>query len=139
MNFHTLNLLMRYAKAYGHKEIRVLGLSETEHTICTFLFGHSGVSQDDVSDALRLDRTTVARALLTLEEKRMVTRRRNPQNRRKNLLYLTEEGRKSMAEVVGIYDRWLAGISACLSEEEQTKFDDCCSRLLAAAKAAADE
>lgn len=134
MDFHNLNLLTKYAKEYGHSRIRVVGMSDTEHTICTFLFAHDGMSQDDVCEALRLDKATVARALLTLEEKGFVNRMPNSENRRKNLLSITDEGKKSIADVVHIYDEWFAQISACLSPEEQQRFDEYCSRLLAAAK-----
>ncbi len=130
MDFYKLNLLTKYAREYGHNKIRIVGMSDTEHTICTFLFAHDGVSQDDVCDALRLDKATVARALLTLEEKSFVSRTQNPNNRRKNLLSITEEGKKSIADVVHIYDEWFAHISDCLSAEEQRRFDDYCGRLL---------
>lgn len=134
MDFHNLNLLTKYAKEYGHSKIRVVGMSDTEHTICTFLFAHDGMSQDDVCEALRLDKATVARALLTLEEKGFVSRMPNSENRRKNLLSITDEGKKSIADVVHIYDEWFAQISACLLPEEKQHFDEYCGRLLAAAK-----
>ncbi|MDD3229475.1 MAG: MarR family transcriptional regulator [Oscillospiraceae bacterium] len=139
MDFHKLNLLTRYAKEYGHSKIRVAGMSDTEHTICTCLFAHDGMSQDDVSQALRLDKTTVARALLTLEEKGFIRRTQNPENRRKNLLSITDEGKNSIAEVVHIYDEWFAHISSCLSQEEQRQFDEYCGRLLAAAREISEE
>lgn len=139
MNFNHLNLLLKYAKEYGHGKIRVLGMSDTEHIICTFLFGHTDVSQDDVAQSLRLDRTTVARALLTLENKGFVRRRPNPENRRKNLLSLTDAGRGNIAAVVGLYDHWLSEISGCLTDAEQKQFDEICTRLLAAAKAVSEE
>lgn len=134
MDFQTLNLLVKYAREYGHNKVRVLGLSDTEHTICTLLFAHAGLSQDQVAEGLKLDKTTVARALLTLEEKAYITRRPNPDNRRKNVLEITEAGKRSIARVVSVYDEWLGQISSCLSGEEQQRFDDYCSRLLAAAK-----
>ncbi len=134
MNFHNLNLLTKYAKEYGHSKIRVIGMSDTEHTICTFLFAHDGVSQDDVCEALRLDKATVARALLTLEEKGFVSRTPNQENRRKNLLSITDEGKRSISDVVHIYDEWITQISVCLSSEEQQCFDEYCGRLLAAAR-----
>ena len=134
MDFHQFNLLAKYAKGYGHSKIRVVGMSDTEHTICTFLFAHDGMSQDDVCEALRLDKATVARALLTLEEKGFVNRATNLENRRKNLLSITEEGKRSIADVVHIYDEWFAQISACLSPQEQRCFDEYCGRLLAAAR-----
>jgi len=134
MNFNNLNLLVKCAKEYGHKKIRVLGMSDSEHTICTFLFGHSGVSQDDVANSLRFDKTTVARALTTLENKGFVTKRQNPENKRKNLLYLTDAGKENIAEVVELYDHWLSHISACLNPAEQKQFDEYCLRLLTEAK-----
>lgn len=139
MNFYNMSLLMKYAKEYGHEKIRVVGMSDTEHTICTFLFGHDGVSQDEVADALKLDKTTVARALQTLEEKGFVSRSPNPENRRKNILRLTTDGKESISEVVDIYDRWFAKISSVLSAEEQAQFDHCCSRLLSEAKKICEE
>lgn len=134
MDFHNLSLLTKYAREYGHSKIRIVGMSDTEHTICTFLFGHDGMSQDDVCEALRLDKATVARALMTLEEKGFVNRVPNVENRRKNLLSITAEGKRSIADVVHIYDEWFAQISACLSPEEQQYFDEYCGRLLAAAR-----
>ncbi len=139
MDFRHLQLLTRYAREYGHGKIRIAGMSDTGHTIYTFLFAHDGVSQDDVCKALRLDKTTVARALLTLEEKGFVSRTPNRKNRRKNLLSITDEGKKSIADVVHIYDDWITRISVCLSPEEQQRFDEYCVRLLDAARAISEE
>ncbi len=139
MDFPNLYLLIKYAREYGHDRIRVVGMSDTEHTICTFLFAHDGVSQDDVCAALRLDKATVARALLTLEEKGFVSRTQNPKNRRKNLLSITQDGKKSIADVVHVYDEWFSRISACLSQKEQSDFDEYSSRLLATARQISDE
>lgn len=139
MNFHNLSLLIKYAKEYGHEKIRVAGMSDTEHTICTFLLGHDGVSQDEVSDALKLDKTTLTRALQTLEEKNFVKRRQNPNNRRKNQLSLTQDGKNSISDVADIYDEWFAKISCSLSAEEQACFDDCCCRLLLEAQKFCEE
>lgn len=139
MDFHKLYLLTKYAREYGHSKIRIAGMSDTEHTICTFLFAHTGMSQDDVCQALRLDKATVARALLTLEEKGFISRTPNLENRRKNLLSITDEGKRSIADVVHIYDEWFARISACLSPEEQQRFDEYCGLLLAAARQKSEE
>lgn len=139
MDFQKINLLTKYAREYGHSKIRTAGISDTEHTICTFLFAHDGVSQDDVCEALRLDKATVARALLTLEEKNFVSRAQNPNNRRKNLLSITDDGKNSIAGVIHIYDEWFVHISDCLSTDEQQRFDEYCGRLLTAARKISEE
>ena len=69
MDFNTLNLLGKYAKEYSHAKVRCAGVSDTEHLICTFLYYHSNVSQDTIAKSLKLDKTTVAKALVLLEEK----------------------------------------------------------------------
>lgn len=132
MQFHDLYLLLRNAREFCHEQIKKIGVSDTEHMICSFLLGHCGGSQDDVSEALKLDKATVARALLSLENKGYVERSINPGNRRKYILTLTQLGRDSIAEVSDIYDIWLQKISSCLSEQEQKQFDEYCKRLLIA-------
>ncbi len=130
MQFHNLYLLLRYAKEFCHSQIKNIGVSGTEHMICTFLLGHCGGSQDDVAEALKLEKATVARALSSLEKKGYVERSINSDNRRKYILTLTQSGKESIADVADIYDVWLRKISSCLTEQEQKQFDEYCKRLL---------
>ncbi len=139
MDFNSISLLSQFAKEYGHARIREAGVTDTEHKICTFLYFHSGSYQDLIANALMLDKTTVAKALVSLETRGLILRSQNPANRRKNILTITDEGKAAIADIVHIYDEWLMRISACLSPEEQQRFDEYCSRLLAAAKKISEE
>lgn len=139
MNFDSISLLSKYAREYGHARVREAGVTDTEHKICTFLFFHSDVCQDLIANTLMLDKTTVAKALVSLESRGLIVRVQNPENRRKNILSITQAGKAAIADVVGIYDEWLSKISACLSREEQRSFDQYCSRLLAEAKKISEE
>ncbi|NLK75625.1 MAG: MarR family transcriptional regulator [Clostridiales bacterium] len=130
MRFHNLYLLLRNGKEFCHSHIKNIGISDTEHIICTYLLGHCGGSQDDVAEALKLDKTTVARALLSLEKKGYVERSINSNNRRKYILTLTQKGKENISDIADIYDVWLRKISSCLTEEEQKNFDEYCKRLL---------
>ncbi len=134
MDFSTINLLSRYAKEYGHAEIREAGITDTEHRICTFIHFHSDVYQDMVANALMLDKTTVAKALLSLEERGLIQRIRNPDNRRKNILTITDAGKETIMDIVGIYDEWLERVESCLSGPEKEEFHGYCLRLLERAK-----
>lgn len=134
MDFNTINLLSRYAKEYGHSEIREAGITDTEHKICTFIHFHSDVYQDMVANALMLDKTTVAKALVSLEERGLIQRIRNPDNRRKNILTITDTGKETIIDIVGIYDEWLEKVESCLSSQEKEQFHGYCLRLLEKAK-----
>ena len=74
MDYQTLNLLFRCGKEFSHAKIRLHELSDTECMICSYIYSHENCSQDEVSAALRVDKTTVGKALASLENKACVVR-----------------------------------------------------------------
>lgn len=134
MDFNTISLLLKYAKGYGHAKIREAGVSDTEHKICAFLYFHSDAYQDMIANSLMMDKTTIAKAILSLEERGLIKRIQNPDNRRKNILNITHAGKEKISDVVDVYDEWLEDIESCLADEEKEQFHDYCKRLLEKAK-----
>lgn len=134
MDYQTLNLLFRCGKQFSHERIRLQELSDTECMICSYIFSHEGCSQDDVSIALKTDKTTIGKALAALEKKSCVIRTQDTTDRRIKRLSLSCLGREKISQLVDIHNNWLAEIMTCLSEEEQKHFENYCGRLLAAAE-----
>ena len=130
MDLIKLNLLFRYAKTFAHNRIREVGITDTEHLICAFIFGHRNSSQDNIDSALQLDKTTVAKALISLEKKGYINRIQNPENRRKNVINITDNGKESIKEIVNIYNEWQEKIAIALTAEEWILFEEYCQRLL---------
>ena len=134
MDYQILNLLFRSSKKFSHEKIRRQELSDTECMICSYVYSHEGCSQDAVAAALKTDKTTVGKALESLEKKSCVSRARDAADKRIKRLSLTDAGREKVAELVDIHNNWLHAVMACLSEEEQKQFESTCVRLLAAAE-----
>ena len=134
MDYQILNLLFRCNKEFSHKKIRRQELSDTECMICSYIYSHENCSQDDVSVALKTDKTTVGKALASLENKGCVARTQDAADKRIKRLSLTDAGREKVAELVNIHNNWLRDIMTCLSEEEQKQFENYCKRLLATAE-----
>ena len=134
MDYQTLNLLFRCNKEFSHVKIRMQELSDTECMICSYIYSHENCSQDDVSVALKTDKTTVGKALVSLEKKKCVMRNQDTADKRIKRLSLTADGHKKVSELVDIHNNWLAEIMNCLSEEEQKNFENYCKRLLNAAE-----
>ena len=82
MDFQTLNLLFRCHKAFSHEKIRMQEMSDTECMLCSYIYSHDAYSQDDVSVALKTDKTTVGKALMSLERKGCVLREQDAADRR---------------------------------------------------------
>lgn len=134
MDFQTLNLLFRCNKEFSHEKIRRQELSDTECMICSYIYSHENCSQDDVSVALKTDKTTVGKALMSLEKKNCVLRLQDAADKRVKRLSLTDTGREKIAALANLHNNWLKQILTCLSPEEQEQFENYCERLLAAAE-----
>ena len=134
MDYQKLNLLFRCSKEFSHRKIRLRELSDTECMICSYVYSHEGCSQDEVATALKTDKTTVGKALASLEKKNCVARTQDETDKRVKRLSLTETGHDKISELLDIHDRWLRSIMTCLSAEEQKQFENYCDRLLNAAE-----
>ena len=134
MDFQTLNLLFRCNKEFSHGKIRMQEFSDTECMICSFIYSHENCSQDDVSVALKTDKTTVGKALASLEKKKCVKRNQDTADKRIKRVILTDEGKEKISDLLDLHNNWLAEIMKCLSEEEQNNFENYCKRLLNAAE-----
>lgn len=134
MDLQILNLLFRYSREFSHEKFHMEDLSETEWMICSYISSHPLCSQDDVASALRIDKTTVAKALVTLENKDCIGRRRDAKDRRVKRLTITERGYFKIGKLMNLHSDWLSEVMSCLTPEEQAQFETYCNRLLESAE-----
>lgn len=134
-----MNLLFQCSKEFSHNEKRNRNLSDTEYMICSFLQNHPDCSQEDVASAMKIDKTTVAKALLTLEDKQCIQRLQDRSDRRIKRLRITETGLSRVSSLMNTHNEWLSEIMSCLTTDEQKQFEGYCERLLIAAEAFANK
>jgi DNA-binding MarR family transcriptional regulator len=114
--------------------LRGTGVNDTEYNICCFLNFYGDASQDMIAKSYAFDKSTVAKALLSLEKRGLITRKTDPANRRRNIISITDKGREQIKDAVGIYDDWVKSISSSLSDAEQIEFERLTGKLLEKAK-----
>lgn len=134
LDFRTLNLLFRCVKEFSHEKIHMKDLSDTECMLCSYILSEPGCTQEEVSAALKADKTTVAKALASLESKGCISRIQDPADKRRKRLNVTVTGREKISGLADIHNTWLSEILKCLSPEEQKQFENYCTRLLEAAE-----
>jgi DNA-binding MarR family transcriptional regulator len=74
------------------------GIDGRELAVLTVLGAGAPMSQQEASERLGVDRTTMVALVDALEDKGLVARRRSPGDRRKNIVELTAAGRKCLRE-----------------------------------------
>lgn len=135
MKFQSLDMLLRFGKEFGHKQLRTHGFNDTEFLICSFVLRNPGCTQLDVSKGLKLDKTTLTKSLTMLEGKGCISRVQDIHDRRKNRLTITPDGEERLTEILGLHDQWMEKVLDVLTEEEQQQMDNYVKRLLDAAEA----
>ena len=98
-----------------------IGLCARQAGILTLVTEIGPMTQMDLGQALRVDRSTMVALLDDLEDQGYVQRQRHPRDRRAFLIHPTDSGRVAKAAVVRILDqqqeRFLEGITP--TEREQ--------------------
>lgn len=139
MDFNKLNIFFRCGKEYGRNAIKDLGINDTEYTICSFLYFYKDAPQELICKSYMLDKTTVTKALSSMEERGLITRTVNPENRRQKLINLTNDGKDLIKDVVNVYDDWVCEVVTSLNESEKKEFEAIMDKLLAKAMQMKDE
>lgn len=98
------------------EELPGLGVSLSQAFAIHELDRGSGLSQQELADRLFLEKSTVSRMVADLENKGLVERERDPDNRRTYRLKLTDAGRDFHVRVAdgygAQYRRWTAAMTA---------------------------
>jgi MarR family transcriptional regulator, temperature-dependent positive regulator of motility len=119
----TIVLVTRLARAiYLRSSVDLVGMNLRNMVVLAYLRDHPGASQQVMTEQLSMDSNTGVLVLNDLEDLEYVERRRDPADRRRHLVDITDAGLEALevAEVAqgSIEDEILGG----LSPSERTEF-----------------
>ncbi|MET0325097.1 MAG: MarR family winged helix-turn-helix transcriptional regulator [Ilumatobacteraceae bacterium] len=99
--------------------LAALGISAREFLVLTFVRAADGLSQQELSARLGLDPTIVVGLVDGLEERDLMSRRRDPADRRRNVLSVTSAGEDLQADAVAAAARAEAEFLAPLDADQR--------------------
>ena len=101
-----------------------------ELSVLLLLDGREPESQQQAAERLGVDRTTMVGLLDGLEGKGLVERQADPADRRRNVVQLTDAGRKALEEAMAASDAAERELLADLSPAEARKLRDLLARVV---------
>ena len=105
--------ISKIARGVSHfttRTMREKGIGSAELDFIHTVRHHPGITQAEVCRILELDKGATARLAARLEAKGLIRREQNPEDRRSQLLFLTEaadELRSSKAHIESVFYEWL--------------------------------
>jgi DNA-binding MarR family transcriptional regulator len=114
------------------------GLTDVQFNVMMLLKYQSaeggGLSQAALSDMMLVNRANITSLIDRMEKARLVERSTPPEDRRFNIIKLTEKGRRLLDEVEPGYVAEVQRVMAVLKESEQDKLIDGLQRIREAVK-----
>ena len=113
-----LSIINRKGNVFITKEISKFGIGSGQVMFLMELYKKGGISQEELSEGLNIDKATTCRAIKKLEEAEFLTRVKDKNDKRAYKLYLTQKSKdmeESIRDVLRICEDH---ISKNLSEEE---------------------
>jgi MarR family transcriptional regulator, lower aerobic nicotinate degradation pathway regulator len=109
------------AEAICMAALQPLGLHVRQYGLLLVLATEGPLSQGELAEWVRTDRTTMVALVDDLEERGFVRRERNPDDRRAYLLQLTGEGKGALTRGSGLMRRAESQLMRSLEEGERTR------------------
>ena len=114
-----ISVIHRYGHSYLEKKCGALDISHGHVAFLVGLYFRDDLSQEELSEALGLDKTTTARAIKKLLERGYVSISPDPADKRIHRLHLTPKGRETAPRIMEFLKRWTAILSQGFSGDEK--------------------
>jgi len=113
-----LSLIHRCHNAFVDSQFRDLDIGHGPRAFLMGLSHHEGLTQDELSSRLWMDKTTTARAVKKLVECGYIRKERDPEDKRYCHLYLTDKGKALIPRIREVREKFKSMMTAGLSDEE---------------------
>ena len=117
------------AKEQAMEAYDQVGLHPYHHAVLIALSEGSHDTQGAIADELGYDRGQLVGLLDELEERGLVERRRDPSDRRRHLVRITAQGKRTLSSLRALARRLEADFLAPLSDEERAELHSLLVRL----------
>ena len=123
-----IGIYRRCELLYIRSEFEKYALQPLEGKILYFL-RKGCCTQEDVCIYFDMDKGRIARTLSELEDKGLVCRVVNENNKRQKLVSLTLQGNQVLSEIDRIFEKWDAVCFSGFTEEERRLYQDIVKRI----------
>ena len=118
----NINQISRCAHVYRSDSLAGSGLGSSHYFYILIVCAEPGISQDQLAKRLYINKSSVTRALVTLEENGFVERHPSEEDKRVIKIFPTQRATKILPEVRRIARTWNQFLLAELDEQEKAQF-----------------
>lgn len=134
----SLNVIGRCGILFRTRHLEGTGVDAFNYFYLFYICRHPGVSQEALSRALYVNKSSVTRHIARLEEAGLLTRTPSTEDRRVMLVYPTDKAIALLPRLREVGGLWHAAITDGFTPEEAALFESLLSRAMENARRATD-
>lgn len=115
---NNMSIIVRSCRTFTERKLKEFDLTFGEQVIVMFISAHENVNQDTISKTFMIDKGMVAKTLNKLELKGIIMRKQNPDNKRENIISLTQEGTDILIHMRAVLKEWNEILHEGMSQED---------------------
>lgn len=116
--YHYVEELVSSYGSYYESNFKDGDLTLKEFSILLRIRFQGVATQHDLVELFKVSGAYIAKLLRKFEDKNYIVRKEDPENRRKKLVEMTDEGTKKTDEIIEIIQNWEDKVTAGISEDE---------------------
>lgn len=128
----------RCSQLYRSERLEKVGLSGGQYVYISCACRSPGISQEQMSRQILINKSNVARKLAALEQNGFIRREPDPKDRRVLRVYPTEKAQEAYPYVQEVLTDWRRYLTEGFTDEERETLDALMERVLARATAYAE-
>ncbi len=127
---HLLRRLHQIAVSIYLEETAASEIRPVQFASMTAIRAFPGMDQMELSRRIAFDRSTIQDVLIRLEKRNLIRREADPKDRRRKVLYITDEGAQALDRMAPANRRAQARMLSPLSKAEQEIFMEMMTRVV---------
>ncbi len=114
-----ISILYRYGQSYLSKKMEPYNIGRGQLIILLYLSRNDGLSQQDLTDYIKIDKGCIAKSIKSLEEEGYISRSTDPDDRRAVKVFLTQKARDVLPVVRDTIKSWESVLVSGLTDDER--------------------
>ena len=123
MLMKNLSNIARQMRVFSERKLSSLDVGFSELMVLMYLSSNENVNQEHISRYFEVDKGAIAKTIKKLEEKSLITRVENTENKREKLLKLSEAANPIIENLKETLNEWNTCIYKGLTDEDIQKFN----------------
>jgi DNA-binding MarR family transcriptional regulator len=114
-----ISILYRYGQSHISRQLSAYNIGSGQYIFLIALYKRDGISQEELSDHLKIEKATTAKAINRLEKEGYIKREINPSDKRAYKIFLTQKAFDLKPIIFRLTKEWSDFLMSDFTEDER--------------------